>query len=1129
MKKILPVIFLLQLSTLYVHAQQNKNAPSGENIFYYYKGQKVFFGLTYKQIVVGVKEGHSINELQTSMSAQSKVPADSISPSAVKNQYIVKLNANAGKGFGKAVATSLKSNSIVLYSHPCIIGIGGKLSSYGNDFVVKLKSGITQQQFTVFLKAHNCTITRPYMFDKNIFIVGAGAANDYDALKIANLFYESGLFVYAEPDFEIYNTIEDPNDSLYYLQWDHKNTGSAAQYNGVPGADMNVDSAWTITQGKSTIKVAVIDVGVDTGHADLKANLVQGFDCLSLTSNPGDGRPLSGANAHGTCCAGIIAAIANNKIGIAGIAPKCKIIPINLADANGNFTTYSNIAAGFDYAWMNGADVLTNSWGGGTPSDIMDDAIYRALTEGRSGKGCVIFFSAGNNDAGLSYPAFNTNVIAVGGINMCNQRKSPSSCDGENWGASYGQGLAVVAPCVKIPTTDITGTNGYSSGDYFTTFNGTSAASPHAAAVAALVLSVNANLTEDNVKTIIENSADKIPGYTFQYTPGYDNGTWNYEMGYGRVDAYHAVEIAKNGKFCNAGIVALGPTRFCKGDNVKLQIVNKDNSASYKWYEGTKVISSGPANVTVKESGVYNIIADYTNGCEAVSPSITVTSVANNVQLTADAGQNISLCSGSAGARIGGMTPASGGAPFLNDKRIYSMDWYTNNFYRYSITNPLVLDTVATNVVSTDDFNDSYFFSGGDFTPFGYYALTRITNKLIRIDTINGSQQLINIITPKTGNWQGLAWDPKGQQLYAMSSFGTYSELYTVDLISGNLYFLATIKAYDLVWIAFNNEGKLYGLSTYTKTIYSIDKQSGAASSLPNEVEMGINYAQDADFDPISDSLYLTDFIANQKDVGDLQIANTTTGTAALIGDINISEMDATGIAGYTYRYKWSPSTGLSDSLDANPFANPSKTTTYTLTVSDLCGNQATSSIKVTVNASKPTVKITAAKSSLCNGKSVHLSATANNNYIYQWYRNDTLIAKATDSFYVTKQAGSYTVDVTYGLGGCDSLSKPFVLNACSALEYDLLTDNADEKTIDPQLYKLYPNPATTVVTITLPPSKETSELSVYDMQGRVLLTKSFNGNSTAEQLNVSHLAAGMYRIVWRQSKQEHTWKFLKQ
>lgn len=1130
MKKVLLAMMMLSSLATALHAQGNK-IPSNETVFYYYKGQKLFFNVSYTQMVIGVTEGYSLTELKIAISMQAKIAADSVKQTPVKNQFVIKLYETAIETQGKSLVANMAGNVKILYIRPCMVGMNGKLSSYGNDFIVKLKNATSAEQFQDFLQQQKCNIVRAYMFDKGTFIISAGHAYHYDALKAANVFFESGLFEYAEPDISIYNATDaPPNDPLYYLQWNHKNTGSAAQYYGTPGADMNVDSAWGITKGKPTIKVAVIDEGVDIDHEDLKTNMLQGFDCISLTSNIGDGKPRSTNNAHGTNCAGIIGAIADNNKGIAGIAPKCKIIPVNLADASGYFTSYSNIAAGFDYAWMNGADVISNSWGGGSPSSLMDDAIHRAATQGRSGKGCAVFFSAGNNNNGLSYPALNSEVMAVGGINMCNKRKDPASCDGEYWwGASYGTGLSIVAPCVKVPSTDITGSAGYSSDNYNATFNGTSAACPHAAAVAALIFSVDANLTGTNARTIIENTADKIPGYNFQMTTGNINGTWNNEMGYGRPDAYHAVLAAQSGSFCNAQITALGPTRFCDGENVKLQIVNTDNNASYSWYQNNKVISTGSGNVTAKKTANYYIVATYANGCKATSPGISVSAVKSSDVLTANAGKNISLCNGSPGVRIGSMPSASGGAAFLNEKRIYGMDWYSNNFYRFSLTNPQDVDTVATNAVSSSDLSSGAFFTGGDFTPYGYYGLTRITNRLFRIDTINGSQKLINTISPSSGNWQGLAWDPKDEQLYAMSSYGTQSQLYTVDLITGNAQFVATIPLYSLVWIAFDNKGKLYALSLNNRYIYQIDKTTGAATALPNITDAGLNYAQDADFDPVSGVLHLTAFSARQNYTGDLRIANTATGTVSSVGTISqtpYNEIDATGIAGYTYQYNWSPATGLSNTKDANPFANPASNTTYTLTVTDLCGNQATAKIKVTVGASKPKAKITAETSSICGLSKVRLSATADDDYVYQWYLGGAKISGATDSFYVAKSAGDYTVQVSAGVGGCQNTSKIFKLKDCA--DAGLAARNAGENNIT-EPSSLYPNPANNMIHITLPQSNQPSVVTIYDMQGRIVMTKHFEKNASKEKMDISKLAKGTYRVLWTQDKQIQNLKFVKQ
>jgi subtilisin family serine protease len=93
---------------------------------------------------------------------------------------------------------------------------------------------------------------------------------------------------------------------------------------------------------------------------------------------------------------------------------------------------------------------------------------------------------------------------------MCNQRKSPTSCDAENfWGSNFGTGVDVSAPGVKIYTTDISGTAGYSTGNYTASFNGTSSATPNTAGVVALILSVNPGLTYAQARQILESSCEK--------------------------------------------------------------------------------------------------------------------------------------------------------------------------------------------------------------------------------------------------------------------------------------------------------------------------------------------------------------------------------------------------------------------------------------------------------------------------------------------------------------------------------------------------------------------------------------------------------------------------------------------
>jgi len=137
-------------------------------------------------------------------------------------------------------------------------------------------------------------------------------------------------------------------------------------------------------------------------------------------------------------------------------------------------------ADAIDWAWKDAeADVLSNSWGGGPPVDVITRAFDRARTNGRKGKGAVVVIATGNNDGPVNFPATIPNVLAVGASNPWDERKSTTSKDGENWwGSNFGPELSLLAPGVKIATTDIHGPAGYDPGDYTMKFNGTSSANP---------------------------------------------------------------------------------------------------------------------------------------------------------------------------------------------------------------------------------------------------------------------------------------------------------------------------------------------------------------------------------------------------------------------------------------------------------------------------------------------------------------------------------------------------------------------------------------------------------------------------------------------------------------------------
>ena len=398
------------------------------------------------------------------------------------------------------------------------------------ELIAQFKPKVTRAEIDKFNKKNKVTIVRENEWEKNSFLLSA----EGDALDMANKYQESGLVVYSQPNFvRLMKPAYIPNDSLFSKQWALRNTG---QTGGIVGQDIGAVAAWDITRGSSSITIAIIDEGVDYTHEDLNVpgKLVTGYDAVNRVNDPSP----SGNDAHGTACAGIAAAAGNNARGISGVAPGCRIRGIRIAyEAGGNWVTDdAKIADGINTAVARGADVLSNSWGGGSPSQPITNAIRNAKAAGRGGKGCVVCFASLNGNAAVSYPGTLSEVITVGACNEYAERKSKTSRDGENWwGSNYGPEVDVVAPGVHITTTDIMGTRGYNSGgNYVDTFNGTSAATPHVSGVAALILSINPSLTATEVENILRNSTDDLAA------SGYDIYT-----GFGRINAFKAVRAAQ--------------------------------------------------------------------------------------------------------------------------------------------------------------------------------------------------------------------------------------------------------------------------------------------------------------------------------------------------------------------------------------------------------------------------------------------------------------------------------------------------------------------------------------------------------------------------------------------------------
>lgn len=316
-----------------------------------------------------------------------------------------------------------------------------------------------------------------------------------------------------------------PNDTFYPNQWGLER--------------INAPRAWPLSEGDPNVVIAVLDEGVELAHPDLNLWPVS----YSTISHTFDGSPVGN---HGTACAGIIASRIGNGAGVAGLAGKCRVMAISTYFAD------VQIAEGLYFAADNGARVVSMSFGLYPWQMIWDFSIIEAALQYCQEHNVVLVAATGNEDQNVSrFPATDPRTIGIGGSNRDDVRKAIGDTSSESWwGACFGPDVDVVAPCLEIPTTDRLGANGYSPTDYEMTFNGTSSATPHVAALAGLIISVNPALTNLDVRQIISETTDKINTAAYVYTPtaGKPYGTWNDQVGYGRINAERALLVA-----CSSG------------------------------------------------------------------------------------------------------------------------------------------------------------------------------------------------------------------------------------------------------------------------------------------------------------------------------------------------------------------------------------------------------------------------------------------------------------------------------------------------------------------------------------------------------------------------------------------------
>ena len=377
-----------------------------------------------------------------------------------------------------------------------------------------------------------------------------------DDLALSRSLYERDDVVWSHPDLAFIPTAHDlPDDPYVEAQWHLENTG---QSGGTVDADIDAEPAWALATGAGTV-VSVIDSGVDPDHPDLRVTCGYNYIEDSADCYPANG------NAHGTAAAGLIGAIGNNGVGVAGVAFDADIYGVRLI---GGATTYVDIYDACVESVDAGAAVLNNSWGYGDgcgsyslPGAIREGFQY-ADTVGRGGLGSVIVFSAGNGNCDMGGDGIQSHptVVSVAALDR-NDRKEGYS--------SFGQWMDIAGPSGGLLTTDITGDDGYGSyeGDnnYTPNFSGTSASAPVVSGVLALMFSANPDLTADDARAVLCATADMVQ----VGSAGYDSRGWSEVYGCGRVNAAAAVvAVANTGP---GAPVPLGPTADPYADRVVLQ------------------------------------------------------------------------------------------------------------------------------------------------------------------------------------------------------------------------------------------------------------------------------------------------------------------------------------------------------------------------------------------------------------------------------------------------------------------------------------------------------------------------------------------------------------------------------
>ncbi|AUT02825.1 peptidase S8 [Nostoc sp. CENA543] len=502
-----------------------------------------------------------------------------------------------------AIAQARHDDNVVFASHVYTVQNNPETYVYlADQMTIQFADGVDSVKINLIAAQFQLVLDKPIPGLPNAFVFLVSKQATENPLKIANqlqkipevLAAEANVLIESEPNYK-------PSDTLYSQQWYlNHNGGSDLSL----GSHIAVEQAWDVTRGVRSVVVAVVDDSFDLNHPDFQGSgkVVAPRD---LRDNDFLPLPDGKGSSHGTACAGLVVA-EENGTGIVGVAPGCAFMPIRTT----GFLDDESIEQIFNWAIEKGASVISCSWGASAvyfPLSLRQKAaITRAVTQGRNGKGCVVLFAAGNANRPVSgtvyeqgWPnnvlqgltdwlggfAVHPDVITVSASTSMGKKAAYS-----NWGTNIsvcapsnnappgmsfpGKGFLYTQPTIKTSimgrgmlTTDQIGAAGYDVGNFTSNFGGTSSATPVVAGVAALVLSANPNLTAQQVKRILETTADKIVDNEADPQLGLYGGTYDTNghsqwFGYGKVNAAKAVQAALQMRADN-----INPSQQIQGSN----------------------------------------------------------------------------------------------------------------------------------------------------------------------------------------------------------------------------------------------------------------------------------------------------------------------------------------------------------------------------------------------------------------------------------------------------------------------------------------------------------------------------------------------------------------------------------